>query len=315
MIAVCVASCRPEQIADFLRIWEDVFDPCEIHITLDKPKKEVPELHFSFPVHIYAWEDIEEDLQEKAWIIPRRTGAIRSYSYYKAWQSKAQVIVSLDDDVKPYRTDFLEKYIENLSCQSKWFKTITYNRPRGLPYYNLGEVDVVLSHGLWLKNADLDAPTQLVYPTQQHQIPVIAHTEIIPKGKYYSLCAMNFAFRRKVAPLMYQLLMGKDYGIDRFDDIWCGIISKKIIDHLGYAVCNGYPYVVHSKASNVFDNLVKEAKGIKENESFWEAVESVELTEERPSACYIELARKLPLYGEYWDKTKQAMMEWGELFN
>ncbi len=65
----------------------------------------------------------------------------------------------------------------------------------------------------------------------------------------------------------------------------------------------------------MFDNLVKEARGIKENETFWEAVDSVELTEERPSTCYIELARKLPLYGEYWDRTKQAMMEWGELFN
>jgi hypothetical protein len=79
-------------------------------------------------------------------------------------------------------------------------------------------------------------------------------------------------------------------------------------------MCSGEPTVEHRRASNVFTNLKKEAAGIEANEYFWQAVDSVQLESESVRDCYKELARKLPLEGEYWDKLREAMTIWADLF-
>lgn len=68
---------------------------------------------------------------------------------------------------------------------------------------------------------------------------------------------------------MYFAPMGYKVGLDRFADIWLGIVSKRIIDENGWAVVTGYARVRHERASNVFKNLQKEALGIELNEGFW----------------------------------------------
>ncbi len=128
------------------------------------------------------------------------------------------------------------------------------------------------------------------------------------------MCGMNVAFRPLVAPLMYFLLMGKDWPYDRFDDIWCGLFMKKVCDHLGYLVNSGYPTVRHSRASDVWVNLEKERPGMLVNETLWEAVDAVTLSKSDPIDCYLELAEQLPMTGDYWDKLKEAMQIWAELF-
>jgi reversibly glycosylated polypeptide/UDP-arabinopyranose mutase len=91
----------------------------------------------------------------------------------------------------------------------------------------------------------------------------------IPKGVFYPMCGMNIAFKRKMLPYMYFAPMGHRVGMDRFGDIWCGIESKKVIDKKGWAVITGLASVKHKRASNVFTNLVKEAKGLGLNETYW----------------------------------------------
>ena len=38
------------------------------------------------------------------------------------------------------------------------------------------------------------------------------------------------------------------------------------------------------------------------------------LTKETARDCYKELAEKLPMSGEYWDRLRRAMTIWAELF-
>jgi len=126
---------------------------------------------------------------------------------------------------------------------------------------------------------------------------------------------MNLAFRREILPLMFFPLMGLNQPYDRFDDIWAGILSKKVMDHLNYRVWSGEPYVDHTRASNKFNNLVKEATGIKENEVLWRAVASVKLTGDTVKGCYIELAEKLEHFNkEYYKELKESMKIWANLF-
>jgi hypothetical protein len=170
----------------------------------------------------------------------------------------------------------------------------------------------MVSHGLWCGVADLDAPTQLVEP--HLQVPPQPGVKIIPRGTYFPMSGMNLAFRPEIAPAMYFLIMGRDWQFDRFDDIWAGVLVKKICDRLGWAMASGEPCVHHRRASNVFTNLKKEAAGIEANEYFWEAVDSVHLESDTVLGCYRELAAKLPLDGEYWSKLREAMSLWADLF-
>jgi len=125
---------------------------------------------------------------------------------------------------------------------------------------------------------------------------------------------MNLAFKRQMTPAMYFLLMGGNWPFDRFGDIWCGLFVKKICDHLGLVVRSGLPHVKHVRASDVWSNLKKELPGYTVNESLWEAVDSVRLTKSSVRECYTEIAEKLDLSGEYWDKVRKAMRIWAALF-
>ena len=91
--------------------------------------------------------------------------------------------------------------------------------------------------------------------------------------------------------------------------------AKKIIDHLGLAAANGSPFIEHRKASSVFKNLQKEAKGIETNEILYKSILEVKLRSKVLAECYFELAEKTKFpKEEYFVKLKKAMRAWEELF-
>ena len=169
-----------------------------------------------------------------------------------------------------------------------------------------------MNHGLWKNVPDYDAVTQLMSSRVELSFEPVDQT--IPIGRYFPMCGMNLAFKPKLVPALYFLLMGKDYEYDRMGDIWAGIIVKKICDHLGYAVNSGKPLVDHRRASNVWNNLVKEAPGMAVNDSLWQRVDSVVLTGPNVKECYVEISEKLCMKGEYWDRLQLAMRTWSDLF-
>lgn len=261
----------------------------------------------------YCWRDIDHDLKDKAWIIPRKTDCVRSYGYLKAYQEGFDYIMTMDDDCYPVHDEpyWVSGHVDELNkCDSRWINTLESTKVRGVPFENTGSVPVAISHGLWTNIPDLDAVTQLT----TEQTDELGLDLYIPMEKYYPMCGMNLAWKAEVTPAMYFMLMGKEYGIDRFGDIWAGLISKRIADHLGYTVHSGYPLVRHDKASNVFTNLEKEARGIGINETLWEAIDVIGFSERTWAGCYQELIDQLNVEGEYFTKLKQAMTVWSSLF-
>jgi hypothetical protein len=95
----------------------------------------------------------------------------------------------------------------------------------------------------------------------------------------------------------------------RLGDIWAGVLSKKICDHLDFRVHSGEPPVAHERASNPFQNLIEEAEGMPANELFWQDVDAVQLTEIDVSYCYAELANKLRGL-EIYPKLSENMNRW-----
>ncbi|HVE92184.1 MAG TPA: hypothetical protein VNE62_07790 [Actinomycetota bacterium] len=305
---------RGDSIARFLELWREQFDGHRVIVVEDNPDKT-----FDLPPHVehYSWRDVDLDLGPDAWIIPRRTDCIRSYGFYKANLSEPEIVITLDDDCYPIEgTSLVDEHVQALSSRAEsdaWVATGAGTRTRGMPYLSTRRNNVTaINHGLWEGVVDLDAMTALAMsPGEVDFQPV---EQVVPRGSYFPMCGMNLAFSGAATPIMYFLLMGQSWPFDRFGDIWCGVIAKRICDHLGWAVRSGRPFVHHARASNVWSNLRKESPGYEVNESFWLAVDEIQLTGTTAQGCYKEIAQQLPLKGDYWEALRRAMVTWSNLF-
>ena len=310
----------------FLKDWTDSFSKCHLIIVEDRPGPKVKHKRLNVAsVRHFTWKDIDKDLKDNSWIISRKNAGIRCYGFYKAYQAGADVIMTIDDDAYPAEEDFVEKHLKNLSFKKAegWFPV--YPDPewmytRGFPYTNRDKLPIMVSHGLWSGALDLDAQVETKLTKTLNKDPYPPMRQVIPSGYFYPMSSMNLAFKSEVTPLMFFPMMGIDpqgnkWGYERFDDIWAGIFSKKIMDHLGMGVVNGSPFVEHRKASRTSVNLEKESSGMKANEILWKRVDEVKLTNDNPKDCYIELAEKVKFSeGRYFQKLKEAMIIWANLF-
>ncbi|MBP9814114.1 hypothetical protein KBC80_02870 [Candidatus Woesebacteria bacterium] len=310
----------------FLSEWKEQFKECSLIIVEDHKEKEIVAPTSGFrDIYHYCWKDIRQEMQENEWIFSRQNAGIRSYGFWKAHELGADVVITLDDDCFPVGEGFVDQHVSNLldKAPSHWFPTFphpSYMFTRGFPYAVRGTLPVLVSHGLWSNKMDMDAKTQLAIG----DVNVLAYPplrQFVPSGYYFPMSSMNLAFTRQAIPLMYFPLMGKDpngvsWGYDRYDDIWAGIFVKKIVDHLGFAVVNGSPFVEHKKASDPEVNLVKEKEGMLENEKLWKEVSRVTLTGTTVKECFEELlCAKFFEKSDYFRKLQKAMRIWVALFS
>ncbi len=274
-VAVVVPTIRPEKHAEFVETWAELFYKHNVvFLTVwdgEEPTIDIQhyEANDTFGLHTRTILDIMGDSSD---LIYNFNDGVRNLGFALLAGSYpgTDVIITLDDDVLPIG-DPIQDHLDALDMfvPVSWFSTAS-RYMRGFPYGIREEAEVVLSHGVWRGVADYDAPTQLVCGN----LPSDFYCGIIPKGVYFSCCGMNLAFKRKMLPWMYFAPMGEKVGIDRFGDIWCGIVAKRAIDENGWAAVSGYAEVNHLRASNVFTNLKKEARGIGLNETFWKGDES-----------------------------------------
>lgn len=354
-LAVVIATIRPEAFKTWIEAWKTELHNVMLYVVEDAPYKTDNAVKFACNVvgaRHYAWQEIDADLGSKSWIIPRRTSAIKSYGFLKAYQDGHDYIWTLDDDCLPEdnRAPYAHtlKFFLGLSqADDSWYNTIEKHGlyPRGYPYgiRQDGQL-VMIHHGLWSGVPDLDGVTAL----EHHKLRLDPATSIdrIPTGQMFPMCGMNLAFRREMTPAMYFLLQGRQRDttydefafavdgapatnplpFDRFDDIWAGLFAKRIADHLGYAVTTGSPSVLHTKLSDPTQRVIKEAPGIAAHEILWPKIASPHVLHgghTTVKSCYKALADRvdsasydtgLP-FPDYWRKLSDAMHIWTELFD
>lgn len=318
-IAVVVPTIREKSIKKFLIAWEKEFKNLNMIVIEDNPTKT-----FNLPrwINHYSWKEIDIELNKNSWIIPRRSAAIRSFGFLKAWQTKLPYIITLDDDCLPEKRfknkGFMKEIITALEKKwdaDQWTSTMEGNiYPRGYPYGIRKDLQKTWIHqGMWSNIPDIDGITQKKYPNFRTK-PFNAIKKI-PKNSFFPMSAANLAFRREILPSLYFLLMGQSvrggkWQFERFDDVWAGLFCKKICDHLGFAVSCGFPSVHHDRASNVDENLRKEKKGIAANEWLWKKIEAIPLTKKTVKENYLEFADKIAPLGSYWKTLSEAMRIW-----
>jgi len=278
-IAVIVPTIRQEMfIRTFLPAWDHLFTKHEVYLfAVADGENPIVQPYFYNSSGKYV-ADMVDFTNTELEPIYNFTDACRNLGFYVAKREiDPDIYISLDDDVLPIEgTDPIQEHIDalNMSVQLDWQNTSVTHRMRGLPY-NLPEYPVWLSHGVWKGVPDLDAIQQLQHPEMKDvDCPKIT----IPRGVYFPLCAMNFAFRKELLPWAYQAPMGRklaDDGLpvyDRFADIWSGLVMKHAIDLYQAAAVTGFSTIYHSRASNVYTNLKKEAIGMEVNENIWKKI-------------------------------------------
>ena len=338
-IHVVVATNREASIRRFVQEWRDEFDAAQVvlHVVEDNPERtyELTGSDQAFALRHYDWRDIEERLGDRAWIISRRSSAIKSFGFLEAYLAGADVILALDDDCYPpmnHLSGFdsrpvIRQHEENLfgnpKVEAAWVSSIRGLHPRGLPFdrttRDIPSQRIALSHGLWANVPDLPSRVQLGLASFPH-VSEYFREQVVPPGVFFPMCGMNLAWKREWTGAMYFMLMGCSaqeipWGHHRFDDIWAGLFIKKILDRLGHRVYSGHPVVWHDQASDARANAGREASGIIAHEELSTALDELQIRGDSVTACYRDIIEKFSLRGTYWETLRRAMQLWIELFS
>lgn len=259
-IAVVVPTIRPEGYNAFRERWAEQFKKHNV--------AEVTVWDGEFPT--VTVDGVRDDREIKGReLVANFCAGVRNlgFLYVAQYMPDVEIVVTLDDDMTP-DGDTIGDHVAVLDkhLPSSWFSHSGDAYMRGFPYGVRTESPVMLSHGVWQKNPDWDAPTQLLNNNAPHSE---YYRGAIPKGLFFNFCGMNVAFKREALPYVYYAPVGDFVGAERFDDIWAGVAFKPDFDALGWVVATGYASCIHERASNVFKNLEHEAVGIRYNEEFW----------------------------------------------
>ena len=320
--ALVIPTCRIDSFREFVDAWSRSADWQATFVVVDdaetEPFRQAAE-KLPRPV-VVGWTEIERDL-ENEWIISRQDSAIRSYGFLVAYRDleNFDLICTLDDDCFPLVKGHAISHRRSMEFPA-WQSTLDQTRVRGLPFSDAPKLKADVNIGLWEGVFDLSSIDQLANGPQAYQSLTVAQKEsynrVIPQNVQVPMCGMNLAFSRRAAPLMYFGLQGRSQPVGRFDDIWCGVIAKKICDHLGWSWTCGRPIVEHQRASNPFANLTKEAPGIVEHEHLMPYLTGVKLTESSLCGCFSEMAEAILKYQpvhlptDYFRKLGRAMNVW-----
>ena len=309
MKVLVVPTNRPELLDEFIDSWNPVKDWDKLIVVFDGNKPPP----FAGVDQTLSWADIEYRLGKDSWIISKQSSAVRVIGYLAAWEMGAEYVATIDDDCRRRpgnRRGLFHTHFNTMSESTQWFNTTPGHQPRGLPYRNRGELgNVVMNVGLWRNIGDWDAATSLACDADLREYDPPIETRLVPAGQYLPVCSMNLLYDRDALPLAYMPLMGENSPYDRFEDIWSGIVAKKVCDHLRLSITVGEPIVEHARASDPFVNLVKEAPGVGVNEWLWEFVDGIPLTDSTAMGCLLEVGSAFQRHREEYFQTYGKALE------
>jgi hypothetical protein len=275
---VCVVpTIRPDRMAEFKTAWEPLFRKHGVTLITvwdgDRPEVECSD----DSAGRYPADALLDDPSQKQ-LFYRYTDSVRNYGFVAAAKRKPDYVLTLDDDCLPrvYEHDPIRAHVDTLNrrCSLHWMNTAQGDLYlRGVPYGCRADSPVMLSHGVWVGTPDFDGETQLGLENNGG-VPrnLNYYNGPVPYGTLFPLCGMNVMVRREALPYLYYAPMGPDTGIpglNRFGDIWMGMMIKRLFDGRGWACWTGASFVLHSRASDAKKNEEQERLGRAWNEVMW----------------------------------------------
>ena len=228
--------------------------------------------------------------------IPWNTDNRRNIGFLQAWESGADVVISIDDDNHCQAgSDFFGSHLvvgqsptdldgKAAVGDGPWFNICSLLDtgggatvyPRGFPYAARGsetpaasgDLDglgpIAVNAGLWTRDPDVDAVTRLsLRPFATGADPGAV---VITAPTWTPINTQNTAIVRAALPAYYYVQMGyrlQGMTIDRYGDILSGYFLQKCVKHLGQSVRVGSPVADHIRTPhNLFSDLYHELAGM-----------------------------------------------------
>lgn len=217
--------------------------------------------------------------------IPYNSDNRRNVGYLMAWESGAEILVSIDDDnfCRPDE-DFLAEHAvvdrgatrQTVAESETGFLDICdlleFEKPRpvyarGFPYYarhleenrRFSEQDVTvhLNAGLWIMDPDIDGITWLVAKPKVKDFK--GKSLVLGPKSWSPVNTQNTGIARAAIPAYYFIRMGYPLSgmpIDRYGDIFSGYFAQACAKHMGACVRVGTPVAEHRRNSH---NYLKDA--------------------------------------------------------
>lgn len=240
----------------------------------------------------------------------------RNFGYLRAIELGSDVIITVDDDNLPIDCSLVDEHLEALSGNGVIYYSGSIIDPchflitdhpvysRGFPTERtLESVDwirrnrpdkrILLNMGLWTGKPDVDAVYNVMYPDLESRGYIPDHNIAVSEGTYFPVNTQNTAITGDARLVFHNVYMGMvgSSRLHRYDDIWGGLFTMKLINRLGYASSFGRPIVYHNRNSHRYDkDLSLEWYGVLLNSRMWNIVDSIELSSKDFISCYIELS-------------------------
>jgi len=247
----------------------------------------------------------------------------RNVGYLQAALDGAEVIIAMDDDNFVTEDDYVGRHLavgkemtvpvvrhpsgwwnvcQRLACDPpRQFYHRGYPKsrqvfpPPGDAPTETATVRAVVNAGLWLKNPDVDATTNIEEPVNVVRMEPFAGqaTCALAAGTWCPFNSQNTAFDVSVLPAMYLVVMHdmvRGYRIGRLDDIWMSYFVRAIADPLGDSVLYGPPLVVQDRnPHNFVRDLAEELAGYILTEKLVEYLRAFRTTERTYDGAYLDL--------------------------
>jgi hypothetical protein len=265
--------------------------------------------------------------------VPWDTDNRRNIGFLRAWESGAEVLISIDDDNWCLAdSDFVGSHHVvgrrggecegHLLAQGEWFNICTLLAPRhadeiyprGYPYAERGkpqaeliahpvaelpaelkQARVVVNAGLWLNDPDVDAITRLAQRPRMRE--AAAAPVLLAPQAWSPVNTQNTALLRDTLPAYWYVRMGfplQGMRIDRFGDILSGYFVQKCAKHMGELVRIGSPVAEHKRSPhNLFKDLYHELAGMVVIEELLPWLREVKLEGSSYAEAYAALAEAI----------------------
>jgi hypothetical protein len=249
--------------------------------------------------------------------IPYNSDNRRNIGYLLAAEKGADIIINLDDDNYATNDDFISHHsivgeIRSMSVvhsTNGWFNpcSILSTRParklyaRGFPYskrwkdgvsFTRGTGKVMINQGLWFRDPDADAVTNLAEPVKI--IRLNKQQVMLAPKTYAPLNTQNTAVHIDLLPAYYYVRMGlpiEGLKIDRYGDIWQGYFVQKLMHAQGHTISMGKPMSDHRRNKHDFMKDIKaELYGMIITERLVSFLDSIQISSKNYADGYMELS-------------------------
>jgi len=322
--ALVVPSIREAQVVEFLTAWHKELASQSIKVYLVEDSAE-PSFQLNIPSDIdfrhLTWRDAPKGMLD---CITVKSPGCRQIGFWAAYQDGCDPIITLDDDVRPHASAGLFAKFKDILLNGipVWVDPLINYRSRGYPIENIGRTDTVFHVGCFLGIPDVDGETQLAHAEDfVTNLPAyIPRPTILPAGQLIPVNGGICGWRRALTPYIHYTIWYPELKYRRFDDIWMGIILKRLLDLSGLNMSYGPPYAEHIRASEASQNAEYEKAGKVWNESFWQEFDEAIMASTDIDAISLDanfklLAEVLQSMDNRWAKAEgAAMIKWRQFF-